>query len=103
MYCFTHAVKQTSILIVKQRYANNITFYKHLVLRLGADKHLIMSFPDPFLHYELAIKAMESRLHSVVGGDGAIYAIRSKLWEPLQQRDINDFELKAVIRVLLAR
>lgn len=41
--------------------------------------------------YELAIKSMESRLHSVVGGDGAIYAIRTALWEPLQQKDINDF------------
>lgn len=44
-----------------------------------------------YWRYELAIKAMESRLHSVVGGDGAIYAVRTKLWEPLQQQDINDF------------
>ncbi|HTN34067.1 MAG TPA: glycosyltransferase family 2 protein [Marinobacter sp.] len=44
-----------------------------------------------YWRYELAIKAMESRLHSVVGGDGAIYAIRTSLWEPLQQQDINDF------------
>ena len=44
-----------------------------------------------YWRYELAIKSMESRLHSVVGGDGAIYAIRSSLWQPLQQRDINDF------------
>lgn len=44
-----------------------------------------------YWRYELAIKSMESRLHSVVGGDGAIYAIRRRLWEPLQQRDINDF------------
>lgn len=44
-----------------------------------------------YWRYELAIKTMESRLHSVVGGDGAIYAIRTKLWEPLQQQDINDF------------
>lgn len=44
-----------------------------------------------YWRYELAIKAMESRLHSVVGGDGAIYAIRTKLWQPLQQQDINDF------------
>lgn len=44
-----------------------------------------------YWQYELAIKSMESRLHSVVGGDGAIYAIRSRLWEPLQQKDINDF------------
>ena len=45
-----------------------------------------------YWRYELAIKSMESQLHSVVGGDGAIYAIRRSLWEPLQQRDINDFE-----------
>ena len=32
-----------------------------------------------YWRYELAIKAMESRLHSVVGGDGAIYAIRTIL------------------------
>ena len=44
-----------------------------------------------YWRYELAIKSMESRLHSVVGGDGAIYAIQTKLWEPLQQQDINDF------------
>lgn len=44
-----------------------------------------------YWRYELAIKTMESRLHSVVGGDGAIYAIRTKLWQPLQQQDINDF------------
>lgn len=44
-----------------------------------------------YWRYELAIKAMESRLHSVVGGDGAIYSIRSELWEPLERQDINDF------------
>lgn len=44
-----------------------------------------------YWRYELAIKRMESTVSSVVGGDGAIYAIRSQLWEPLDQRDINDF------------
>ena len=44
-----------------------------------------------YWRYELAIKQMESRLHSVVGGDGAIYAIRAGLWQPLQAADINDF------------
>ena len=44
-----------------------------------------------YWQYEIAIKKMESRLHSVVGGDGAIYGIRTSLWEPLQQKDINDF------------
>jgi cellulose synthase/poly-beta-1,6-N-acetylglucosamine synthase-like glycosyltransferase len=53
-----------------------------------------------YWRYELAIKSMESRLHSVVGGDGAIYAIRTELWEPLQQQDINDFvnPLQIVVR-----
>lgn len=46
---------------------------------------------DLYWRYELAIKRWESDLHSVVGGDGAIYAIRRSLWEPLEQRDINDF------------
>ncbi len=46
---------------------------------------------DLYWRYELKLKQWESRLHSVVGGDGAIYAIRRALWEPLQQKDINDF------------
>lgn len=41
--------------------------------------------------YEIFIKQIESKLHSVVGGDGAIYAIRKALYEPLDQQDINDF------------
>ncbi len=37
------------------------------------------------------IKRMESCIHSVVGGDGAIYAIRRELYESLLETDINDF------------
>jgi len=44
-----------------------------------------------YWRYELAIKQWESCLCSVVGGDGAIYAIRSELWTPMDQKDINDF------------
>ena len=40
---------------------------------------------------ELRIKELESRLSSVVGADGAIYAIRRELFEPFTARDINDF------------
>ncbi len=46
---------------------------------------------DIYWKYELAIKKMESDLHSVVGGDGAIYAIKRELFIPLDQKDINDF------------
>ncbi len=41
--------------------------------------------------YELWLKELESDFHSVVGGDGAIYAIRKELFDPLQEDDINDF------------
>lgn len=40
---------------------------------------------------ELSLKQMESDFCSVVGGDGAIYAIRKKLFWPLREDDINDF------------
>lgn len=46
---------------------------------------------NSYWEYELSIKRMESDLHSVVGGDGAIYAIRKALFIPLDAKDINDF------------
>ena len=44
-----------------------------------------------YWRYELALKNMESTYDSVVGGDGAIYAVRRELFEPLAAEDINDF------------
>ncbi|KAA1261005.1 Poly-beta-1,6-N-acetyl-D-glucosamine synthase [Rubripirellula obstinata] len=41
--------------------------------------------------YETMLKRWESRVDSVVGGDGAIYAIRRDLFKPLRDDDINDF------------
>ncbi len=46
---------------------------------------------NAYWQYEIFIKKIESKLHSVVGGDGAIYAIRKSLYQPLDQEDINDF------------
>ncbi len=46
---------------------------------------------NSYWEYELAIKNMESNIHSVVGGDGAIYAIRKELYQQLDSKDINDF------------
>jgi len=40
---------------------------------------------------EVRLKQWESSYSSVVGGDGAIYAIRTMLYEPLLESDINDF------------
>ena len=41
--------------------------------------------------YERFIRALESRLGSTVGGDGAILAIRRTLYTPLSRDAINDF------------
>jgi len=46
---------------------------------------------NAYWKYEIFIKKIESKLHSVVGGDGAIYAIRKSLYMPLDKEDINDF------------
>lgn len=46
---------------------------------------------DSYWKYEVVLKKLESELHSVVGGDGAIYGIRKDLYIPLDVRDINDF------------
>lgn len=40
---------------------------------------------------EKATKRLESRTGSCVGADGAIFAIRKSLYQPLQSVDINDF------------
>jgi cellulose synthase/poly-beta-1,6-N-acetylglucosamine synthase-like glycosyltransferase len=40
---------------------------------------------------EKITKRLESRIGSCVGADGAIFAIRKKLYQPLKDCDINDF------------
>ena len=44
-----------------------------------------------YWRYELAIKRLESALGSVVGGDGAIYAIRRSLYRPMASDALSDF------------
>jgi cellulose synthase/poly-beta-1,6-N-acetylglucosamine synthase-like glycosyltransferase len=41
--------------------------------------------------YEMQVKRLETQLGSMVGGDGAIYAIRRELWKTLPVDAINDF------------
>lgn len=53
-----------------------------------------------YWRYETFLKIEESRIGSVVCGDGAIYAVRRELFEPLRADDINDFylPLRLVVR-----
>ena len=41
--------------------------------------------------YEIRLKRLETAIGSMVGGDGALYAIRARLWKPLPPTAINDF------------
>jgi cellulose synthase/poly-beta-1,6-N-acetylglucosamine synthase-like glycosyltransferase len=44
-----------------------------------------------YWNYEIWIKRLETSVGSMVGGDGAIYAIRRSLWQSLPEDAINDF------------
>ncbi|MCM8812067.1 MAG: glycosyltransferase family 2 protein [Candidatus Omnitrophica bacterium] len=83
-------------------------------LEPGALKNLVRNFADPrvgcvcglyrlagsadlrsegeglYWKYETFIKRQESRLHSILGAHGALYAIRKDLFEPLSGFSIND-------------
>jgi cellulose synthase/poly-beta-1,6-N-acetylglucosamine synthase-like glycosyltransferase len=41
--------------------------------------------------FELLLKRLESEVHSVIGGDGAIYAVRRHMFWELKDDDISDF------------
>jgi cellulose synthase/poly-beta-1,6-N-acetylglucosamine synthase-like glycosyltransferase len=44
-----------------------------------------------YWRYEVLIKRLESAVGSVVGGDGAIYAIRKSLYRPMRADALSDF------------
>jgi cellulose synthase/poly-beta-1,6-N-acetylglucosamine synthase-like glycosyltransferase len=44
-----------------------------------------------YWRYETAIKRLESEVGSVVGGDGAIYAVRRALYQPMRADALSDF------------
>ena len=46
---------------------------------------------NQYWELELKIKEWESNVSSVVGADGAIFAMRRELFEPLDDSDISDF------------
>jgi len=60
-------------------------------LYTDGNTHSSAKSENTYWAYEIFVKQLETRLHSVVGGDGAIYAIRRSLYSPLQAQDINDF------------
>eukprot|EP00913_Durusdinium_trenchii_P010897 g10226.t1 len=61
--------------------------------RYVSDPSDVSSAESSYWKYETWIKEQESRVGSVVGGDGAISAIRRELFRPLRDDDISDFTL----------
>lgn len=47
--------------------------------------------PGAYARLEKITKVAESMMSSCVGADGAIFAIRKELYQPLEDQDINDF------------
>ena len=46
-----------------------------------------------YWRYEQMVKRHESVLHSLIGANGSIYAIRRELFLPVHPRDVNDFRI----------
>jgi cellulose synthase/poly-beta-1,6-N-acetylglucosamine synthase-like glycosyltransferase len=46
-----------------------------------------------YWRYEQMVKRSESALHSLLGANGSIYAMRKRLFRPLHPRDVNDFRI----------
>ncbi|NHN36716.1 glycosyltransferase family 2 protein [Pseudomaricurvus alcaniphilus] len=58
---------------------------------VSADDTSVSRSEQLYWNIELAMKAGESAVGSVVGGDGAIFALRKQLFEPLKDDDLSDF------------
>jgi cellulose synthase/poly-beta-1,6-N-acetylglucosamine synthase-like glycosyltransferase len=65
-----------------------VTGYTKYVLKSG-DSNL--ASVGAYAKIEVLTKKLESRIGSCVGADGAIFAIRKNLYQPLKPYDINDF------------
>jgi cellulose synthase/poly-beta-1,6-N-acetylglucosamine synthase-like glycosyltransferase len=63
----------------------NARYYKKSIESASAESEGL------YWKLETYLKKKESAFESVVGGDGAIYAIRRELFSPLRSTDINDF------------
>ena len=59
----------------------------------GKNEQYVHRSAGLYTRFEIALKRMESQISSCVGADGAIFAMRSRLYQPLLDHDINDFVL----------
>lgn len=76
-----------------------IKYFTDAQIGYAVGKALYYSEPDNpatsneklFWNYEILVKSLESKFHTVSVGDGAIYAIRRSLYTSIEKDDIGDF------------
>lgn len=78
-------------MLTRNFYDENVGYVVGAAIYRDEKESVAGSSENAYWKYEIFIKKIESKLHSVVGGDGAIYAIRKKLYKEMKQEDINDF------------
>jgi glycosyltransferase involved in cell wall biosynthesis len=64
---------------------------KSIGLVTGVSRYPGQTIGSVYQRYEQMLKGLESRLGVVAGADGALYAMRRELFEPLDPALINDF------------
>lgn len=52
-----------------------------------------------YWRYEMCVKRLESRLFSLLGANGSIFALRKQLYAPLSETRGDDFELPVCVRL----
>ena len=70
---------------------NNIGFVTGTTKYITNDNENSVESVGLYTKIEKLTKTLESRISSCVGADGAIFAIRKNLYQPLKDYDINDF------------
>lgn len=80
-----------SLVKLVENFADDRVGYVVGEARYRPEKSAAAKSENTYWQYEIFLKKMESDLHSIVGGDGAIYAIRKELYSSLLSTDINDF------------
>ncbi len=68
-----------------------VTGYTKYKLNNFKDSDQIIGSVNIYTKFEILIKNLESKIGSCVGADGAIFAIRKRLYVALEDHDINDF------------
>jgi cellulose synthase/poly-beta-1,6-N-acetylglucosamine synthase-like glycosyltransferase len=89
----THFAKDTIKKLVKHFSREEIGFVTGYTMYRSHQKDKVSETTGIYSKYELFLKRKESKISSCVGADGAVFAVRRDLCEPLKDDDINDFAL----------